>query len=304
MSATPAPELAAELTGQQRVTLNIPDLDRAFRLKIRSMVALSIPLMYDQFTRNIDVAALRRAGYGSAVTFAEFERLGGPLAVGAPVSVRVDIRHCELSGRGLGQRTSRLGFECRYAFASPPGRGDPLRYRETVSDEPAPCGRGRLLLTLVRPSGPPGQRIVTQPLDQTRHLAVHVLAPPHPTLPELGTVPPGYTEADSSIVDSGGVFGLQHTDTNQYVYTGEYLARLEDHMTALLAGAGLPAAEHSIERLAAAFSTPFTAGGGYAVRGRLWRAGDRTLALIGIHERGEHGLAERPAVLGRLEGRC
>ena len=138
-------DLADFLVHEESVPLNIVDLDRSFRLKIRAMARLSFPPMYDLFVRSIDVAALRRAGFASVVTLAEFERLGGPLPVGAPLRLRMEIRHCELSGAGLGQLVSRLGFECRFQFAAPVGAGDPLRYRDVVDEHPRPCGSGRLI---------------------------------------------------------------------------------------------------------------------------------------------------------------
>jgi hypothetical protein len=303
MSPQSPTELTDVLSGAQTVALNIPDLDRTFRLKARSMVAVSTPLMYEQFLRNIDVAAIRRAGLGSVVTFIDVERQGGPLAVGAPLRVAVQTRQVELSGLGLGQRAARLGFECRYTFASPPGVGDPLRYRETVRDTPEPCGRARLLLTLVRMAGPAGPRTVAQPIDETRHLAVHVLDAPHPNVLTLSEVPDGYDEVTVPHAGSDGVFGLSHTDTNQYVYTGEHLALLEDSVTRLAAAAGVPVAQHSIERIRAVFDRPFGAGDRYAVRGRLWRRGDSLLAVVGLHHTGGDA-GTRPAVLGRLEGRC
>jgi hypothetical protein len=294
-------DLVSSLTGEQTVVLNIPDLDRGFRLTARSMVAVSTPLMYEQFLRNIDVAAIRRAGLGSVVTFIDIERAGGPLAVGAPLRLAVETRHVELSGLGLGQRAARVGFECRYTFASPPGVGDPLRYRETVRDTPEPCGRVRLLLTLVRMAGPTGRRTVAAPIDETRHLAVHVLDTPHPSVLTLSEVSEGYAHLAAPEAGADGVFGLQHTDTNQYVYTGEYLALLEDGMTRLAAAAGLPVREHSIERIRAVFTRPYGAGDRYVVRGQLWRHGNRTLALVGLYDT-DGGSEARPAVFGRLDG--
>jgi hypothetical protein len=294
MTGTPSAELVEELRGEHRVLLNIPDLDQGFRLKTRSMLSVAVPMMYDSFTRHVDVAGLRAAGFGSVVTHAEFERRPGPLAVGADLDVTVVTRHAELSGWGLGHRPSRLGFECRYTFTSRPGTGDPFRYRETVSDEPFVCGTGRLLLTLVRRDGPPGQRIVAEPLPQTRHLAVHVLDPGHPGAAELAEPPEGGREVAAG--ERAGVFGLQHTDTNQIVFTGEYLSLLEDHLTVLAAQAGLPVANQATDRVTLAFRNPFRAGDAFTVRGRLWRDGDRGTAVLGVYG----GDADKPGVLGRL----
>lgn len=291
MTGSPSAELVEELHGEHRVTLNIPDLDQGFRLKVRAMLGYAVPMMYDSFTRHVDVAGLRAAGFGSVVTHAEFERRPGPLAVGADLDVSVVTRHVELSGGGLGQRRSRLGFACLYTFRSRPGTGDPFRYRETVSDEPFTCGTGRLLLTLVRRDGPPGQRIVAEPLPQTRHLAVHVLDPGHPGPAEVAEPPSGAAEVVAGVRD--GVFGLQHTDTNQIVFTGEYLSLIEDHLTVLLARAGLPVASRSTDRVTLSLRDPFRAGDSFTTRGRVW---DDGTAVVGVYP----DRADEPGVLGRL----
>jgi hypothetical protein len=132
---------------------------------------------------------------------------------------------------------------------------------------------------------------------------VHVLDPPHPSVASLTELAAGYREVPVSGIDDGGVFGIQHTDTNQFVYTGEYTALLEDHATLLLAQAGLPAADHRVERLAVLFKQPFRAGERYLVRGSLHRDGDHSVALVGVHPVSADGPSERAAVVGRVEGR-
>ena len=103
-------------------------------------------------------------------------------------------------------------------------------------------------------------------------------------------------------VETGGHFGLQHTDTNMYVFSAELLRLIEDHATVLAGAAGLPVAGHSAERVAASFTRPFEAGDRFTVRGRLWRDGSRTLSVLGIHEVTETGVNARAAVSGRVEG--
>src|SRR5690349_16744437 len=211
MPETSAPEQTDELRHSERVNLTIADLDRGFRLKSRTATALTFPLVYGYFGAKLDVTALRAGGYGSVLTYVEHERTGGPLAVGAPVDVDVAIRHSELSGAGPGDPAARLGFECRYDLRSPTGTGDPKRYRDIVDPTPSPCGRGRLVLTLVRPFGPISRRLVREPLPETAHLRVHPLDPPHPTAADLGAVPGELTEVTPQDVESVGWFGLQHT---------------------------------------------------------------------------------------------
>lgn len=298
-----APEQTDELRHSERVSLTIADLDRGFRLKSRTATALTFPLLYGQFGANVDVTALRAAGNGSVLTYAEHERTGGPLAVGAPMDVDLAIRHSELSGAGLGDPAARLGFECRYDLRSPIGTGDPKRYRDIADPTPSPCGHGRLVLTLIRPFGPITRRLVREPLPETAHLRVHPLDPPHPTVEELSTVPGALTDATPANVESAGWFGLQHTDTNQYVFSAELLRLLEDHATLLVGDAGLAVAGHTFEKVAALFKKPFEAGSRYVVRGRLWTDEQISLAIVGIHQVSEDGVAPQPAVYGRLQGR-
>lgn len=282
--------------------LEIPDLDTTFRLKIGTMVAEFLPAMYGDFAKHIDVAGLRGRGLASAITFAEFERLGGPLAVAAPLHSSVQTRHCELSGAGLGQPGARLGFECLVGFSSPPGSGDPLRYRDIIDERPVPCGRARIILTLIRPFGPPAARLVTEPQQEIRNLRVQVLDEAHPRVESLSMLPPAFTECSLAAPERHGVFGRHNTDINQYVFTGDYVAVLEDYVTLLVADAGLDAAAHQIDRVAAVLKSPFAAGAPYTVRGSLHRNGDRTLTLAGIHAAGQSSI--RPAVFARIEGIC
>ncbi|AEV86652.1 hypothetical protein ACWT_5635 [Actinoplanes sp. SE50] len=275
-----------------QAAVNIPDLDDGFRLKARTMLTVAIPMMYEQFTAHLDVASMRADGFGSVITYAGFRRFPVPLPVSATLSVDVLTRQVELSGRGLGQRSSRLGFECEYTFRCRPGTGDPSRYRESISDTEVVCGQVRLLLTTIRRDGAPGSRVVGAPLPQTRHMDVHVLPDPHPSVADLAPV-------DGEMIAEGersGVFGRQHTDTGQIVFTGEYLALLEDHLSGLAADAGLPISAGDAGRIAVVFREAFRAGDRFTLRGQLWRDGDRHTALIGIHAAG----AERPHIFGRL----
>lgn len=204
-------------------SLQIPDLDARFELKVRSMLSWCFPMMYDDFARSVDVAGLRGRGLASVVTAIDFRRERGPAAVGAPMSTRVETRHVELSGAGLGRQATRLGFESSFIFTTPVGSGDRLRYRETLTEQPRCAGHGRVLLTLVRPFGSRADLLVTEIQDELRHLGLHSLNEPHPTVESLSEVPADFVEAPSRTVENRGIFGLQHTDVNQFVYTADIL---------------------------------------------------------------------------------
>ncbi|MEV8597887.1 hypothetical protein [Streptomyces sp. NPDC052012] len=299
----PAEQADSVVTRSTRA-LEVPDLDARFRIKVRSLISWFPPLMYEGFSRRVDVAGLRGRGLVSVVSSLDFRRDDLAAAVAAPVHSRVETRFGELSGTGLGEPATRLGFDIRYGFATPPGAGEPRRYRERLSEEPVDCGAGRVVLTLLRPSAPPAERLVREPQPELDGLRLHVLKEPHPTVESLSEPCPGLTAAAGGPTEVRGRFGLQHTDVNQYVYTGEYTAAMEDMATRLVADAGLPAARHAVCRIAAVFKAPFSAGDDYVVRGRLFHDSERTVALVGLHSVGPHGPRERPAVFGRVEGTC
>jgi Thioesterase superfamily len=290
------------LVAEHVTTLQIPDLDAGFRLKLATMIAACVPLTYEEFARRIDVAAVRRRGVVTVATYVEFTRPDGFLAVGAPLHTRSETVHSELSGRGAGTVGARMGFESRYTFRSPPGTGDPRRYRELAGPDPQPCGHGRMILTMIRPHARPADRLVAEPLPETGHLRPHPLHGPHPTVESLSAVPEEFAGKPHED-ECCGVFGRHDTDINQYVFTGAYFSLLESHAALLLSGDGADAGRHLVGRVAVAFLRPFTAGARYVVRGTLQRAGDRTLALIGVHAVTPEGTSQHPAVFGRVDGR-
>ncbi len=297
MSAMPVDTLDAERVSE----LEIPDLDARFRIKIATMIQACMPLSYAEYVRNIDVAALRGAGIVTVVTYAEFTIGDFPLAVGASLRTHAQTRHGELSGRPAGEPGARIGFESCYSFSSPQGTGDVRRYREVVGSEPQPCGHGRMVLTMIRPNARPAERLVADSPPQTRHLRLHALGGSQGT-GTLLTVP-GEFAAAGAAPERSGVFGLHHTDINQYVFTGVYFALLEEHTAALADAAGRDVGRHLTERVAVAFLRPFSAGDRYVLKGTMHSAADRTLATIGIHAVNGEGVSERPAVIGRAEGR-
>ncbi|MFL6117560.1 MAG: hypothetical protein ACJ786_40340, partial [Catenulispora sp.] len=150
MPATPAPATVDAMVGEQTAELQIADLDAGFRLKLGTVIASCLATSYTEFVRALDVAAVRALGIVTVVTSAEFTLPAGPLAVGSPLGARSRTTLCELSGREPGSAGARIGFECAFEFASPPGTGDPRRYRETVGG-PEPAGSARIVMTMVRP---------------------------------------------------------------------------------------------------------------------------------------------------------
>lgn len=294
----------AAVASETVLPLNVPDLDARFRLKIRSMAGWFAPLMYDDFARRVDVAALRGRGLASVVSYVEFQTHDVPAAVAAPLHVGVTTRYAELSGTGPGNPASRFGFETDYTFATPPGTGDPLRYRETVSDAPKECGRARVIMTMVRPFAAKAERLVRERQPELDQLPLHTLDAPHPTAETLSEVDGEFAALGPDPLEARGVFGLHHTDINQSVFTGVYLTAMEDLTARHVAAAGLPAAAHTIDGAGMVFSRPFSAGDPYLLRSRLFAHGERTVSLVSVHALTENGPAARPSVLGRITGHC
>ncbi len=279
-----------EVTGEHVVSLGIPQLDLDFRLQFQAMLAAG-PLVDGDLLRHVDVAGLRRDGYSLVATSVELVRSGGPLAVGSPLGVRIRIRQVDLAEPG---RMSRIGLEVCYGFRAPRGTGDPVRPRDLLSDDPVGCGSARILLTMIRPKERPARRLVGEPPPQTSHLTVHPM--PAPAGPE--PVPASWRQVAAD-VPHGGVFGPQHTDTNQHVYTGAYLGLLEDHASLLVAAAQLPVAQCRVERITVALRRPMDAGTPYAVRGTLSRGDGGCAAVVEVGS----AVGGRPSVVGRLDVR-
>jgi hypothetical protein len=304
MPVSEQPLESQKLVGESVTPLDFPDLDARFRLKTATVVTSCMRLSYEEFARGIDVAAVRADGVITVVSSVDIRR--GPMAlpVAGPLRHRVELSHCELSGHGLGSRLTRLGYESLHTFSAPPGTGDVRRYRELADPEPVPCASARIVFAMLRPKAAPLARMVCEPLEELRHLPVQALSEPHPTAETLTTVPEDAVRTDA---EHEGVFGLHHTDVNQFVYTGEYVALMESHQTLLLNDAGIAAADHVTERVAVLFKAPFSAGHEYVVRSVLHRSGapdaPSTVAVIGVHRRTPEGTDPRPAVLGRVEGR-
>ncbi|WP_428266269.1 hypothetical protein [Haliangium sp.] len=304
-----SPPVTDHLHSHATSTLDIFDLDRGFRLQLQAMLRRAMSAMYDDIARNIDVAAMRKRGLASVVSFVDLAAAATPLAVGAAIDADGETRLCELSGVGPGNPGARMGLEVRQDFRSLPGTGDPRRYRETVTGaEPVSCGSVRMLLTLVRPFAPAAERLVSETPDELAHLAAHTLTPPHPAAEDLTRVSDDFAVCGLSGDGEGhggidGVWGLHHTDTNQYTFTGGYLSALEDLAVRQTHAAGLAAAEHRVHRVQALLRKPFAAGEPYHARGTLHtRAGD-TVLVAGIHTLDSDGAPFRhPAVLGRIEG--
>jgi hypothetical protein len=98
---------------------------------------------------------------------------------------------------------------------------------------------------------------------EVAHLVVHGLEQPYPAVEDLTQVSEGI---DAGEIDVPGVWGLHHSDINQYVFTGAYIAVLEDLAVQQVHAAGLAAGRHRVQRVSALFKKPFAAGGGSGSR--------------------------------------
>lgn len=288
------------LHGSSRSTLAIADLDAGFRVQVQTLLRLALPAMYADVASHIDVAAMRKRGLVSVISYIELAPAAVPLAVAGTIEIDCVTRLCELSGVGPGHARARLGLEVRFGFRSQPGTGDPRRYRETLAGEPVSCASGRMLLALLRPAAPPSERLVSETPEEMAHLVVHGLERPHPAAEDLTQVSEGVDSGESAVA---GVWGLHHSDINQYVFTGAYIAVLEDLAARQVHAAGLAAGQHRIQRVSALFKKPFAAGDAFRVQGGLRVHGNETVLVAGIHALdAEGGAFQHPSVIGRLEG--
>lgn len=297
---------AESLDARTEVTLSFADLDAQLRLKIRSTLGLCFPVMYAEFARKIDVGSMRKKGIASAITSVEIERSLTPLPVGGVVDAATSIRLCDFAAGALADGRKRLGFEVRIDLYATPGTGDPLRYREAAPGaEKARCGGGTILLAMLRPSAPLAERLLTEAPPEVAHLVVRPLAKPHPTAEALLEPPAGFAEcARRDRAAPPLVWGLHNSDVNQNVFTGDYVAALEDAFSDLLHRGGRDVAGHQIERASLVLKKPFAPGSLAALDAAAFSAEDRTALAAGLHGFGKEGSVEaRPSIIGRLEGR-
>jgi hypothetical protein len=300
--ATPVESLDAQTTA----TLSFSDLDAQLRLKIRSTLGLCFPIMYAEFARQIDVGSMRKKGIASVITSVEIERTLTPLPVGGAIHAGTSIRLCDFAAGSLADGRRRLGFEVRIELSAAPGTGDPLRYRETSPNaEKVLCGRGTILLAMLRPAAPLIERLLADAPPEVAHLAVQTLTKPHATTESLLEIPADFTEcARRDRAAPPLVWGLHNSDVNQNVFTGDYVAALEDAFSELLHRGGQEVAGHQIERAGLVFKKPFVPGALAAIDAAAHRSEDRTLLVAGLHGIGKEGSVEaRPSIAGRLEGR-
>jgi hypothetical protein len=294
------------LQGSAAHALNIPDLDRRFNLKLRTLQGLGFSSMYAGFVRHIDVSGLRRHGIISVLSFVDFECNPVPLAIGQEAKLAYSFRLCRAPLKPTEQGKGRLVIEVRVELSSMPGTGDPKRYRDVAEGaSPVWAGRSRLVLVLTRPSAPPEQRLVTETPAELSTLREHVLED-YEAVSSLSEEPPADHEAAGPTEElrHASVWGLHHTDINQTVFTGEYVAAMEDHFTRLVHAANLPVAQHQMTRAQLLLKRPFMPGDAYELRGRVFKQGEKTLLLGGVLPVVPEGTGRRASVVARLEGRC
>ncbi|MFL5350900.1 MAG: hypothetical protein ACJ8AT_39535 [Hyalangium sp.] len=294
------------LQGSAPHALGISDLDRRFNLRLRTLMGLGFSSMYAGFVRDVDVAALRRQGIVSVLSFVDFECNPVALPVGQEAKLAYSIRLCRAPVKATDQGKGRLMFEVQVELTSMPGTGDPKRYRDVAEGAaPVQAGRSRLVLVLTRPSAPAEQRLVTETPAELSMLQEHPLEDAEAVSSLSDEPPAGYEAAEpAEPLRHASVWGLHHTDINQAVFTGEYVTAMEDHFARLAQAARLPVAQHQISRVQLLLKRPFMAGDAYELQGRLFKQGEKTLLLGGVFPVLPEGTARRASVVARLEGGC
>jgi hypothetical protein len=166
------------------------------------------------------------------------------------------------------------------------------------------CASGSVLFTMLRPTAPLIQRLITEVPPEVAHLAVHPLARPCPSTESLSELPDGFAELARHGHDQvPRIWGLHNTDVNQSVFTGDYIQTLEEVFTELVHRGGQDVAGHQITRAALVFKKPFAPGARTSIDAVGHRHEDRTLMIAGLHGFSDDGTVEaRPSLSARFEG--
>jgi len=292
-------ELAAE----------IGDLDRTRNLKIRTFAGLVLTPVFRELQPRLNYAAMGRHGVTPMQYYDDFENYRAPFGYGDRFNGRYEIRLCrsisddhrETSCEVL--RIERLILETRATILGRVAVGPPF----AIGYEPelgasAVAGRGRVLHVLTRPHSPPGQRTVSEVPRELSFLAPQPFDGLYPTIPLLATLEDGF--AMIATVHHRGIWGVANSDVYQHINAREYIAAMENGITAALWQAAIPLESYAALRARIIFRRPSFIGQAYVLGVRLYRRGDDVAALGAVQRDGEDPLANpsRAAVFLRFDG--
>jgi hypothetical protein len=296
---------------EQKVELaaEIGDLDRTRNLKIRTFAGLVLTPVFRDLQPRLNYAAMGRHGVTPMQYYDDFENHLSPFGYGDRFDGRYEIRLCrsvsdERHGSSGGvPRVERLILETRATILGRVAVGPPLALGyEPELGASAVAGRGRVLHVLTRPQSPPGQRAVSEVPREIGFLALQPFDGPYPTIPLLVTLEDGF--AMIATVHHRGIWGVANSDVYQHINAREYIAMMENGITAALCQAGIPLESYAALRARIIFRRPSFVGQAYVLGVRLYRRGDDIAALGVFQPDGQDHLANpsRAAVFLRFDG--
>ena len=285
----------------------IGDLDLRRNLKMRTFMGFVLAPVFRELQPRLRYTEMGRRGITPMQYYDDFESFPAPHGYGDDFEGRYQLRLCRSVSEGSGPGAApieRLIVETRATLTGRAASGPPaaLGYQPALGG-PAVAGTGRVLHVLTRPLAPPGRRWVHEIPQELAMLELQPLDGPFPTIEGLRSLEPGFAALDAGCVQLGGIWGVANSDVYQHVHAREYIAAMENGITAALAGAGLAVGDYAATRGRIIFRRPSFVGQRYVLDIRLHRRHAEIVALGAFREADEAADAGRPAVLLRFDGR-
>ena len=289
--------------------VEIGGLDRTRNLKIRTFAGLVLTPVFRELQPRLNYAAMGRHGVTPMQYYDDFENCRAPFGYGDRFNGRYEVRLCRSISGGRRESSSevnrvvRLILETRATILGRVAVGPPpsLGYEPELG-APAVAGRGRVLHVLTRPHSEPGQRTVSEVPRELSFLAVQPLDGLYPTIPLLATLEQRFSMI--ATLHHRGIWGVANSDVYQHINAREYIAMMENGITAALCQAAIPLDAYVALRARIIFRRPSFVGQAYVLDVRLYRCDDDITAL-GIFQPDGQGHRTDPsgaAVFLRFDG--
>ena len=298
------------VTRNDRIRVNVGDLDQHRNLKFRAFVQMVLKPVFDELEPKFGFRKMGLRGVAPGQYFQDFRNIPRPLGYGNEFerTHRIGLSRCVTRETGGDEReprrVERLILETRAEFRAREALGgaSSVGFEPPLGDTVA-AGRGRVLHILTHPTAPPGQRQVRDVPEELGFLNEHKFGGPFPTVELLQQIDGDFEELALEKIDGPvGIWGLPNSDVFQHVNALEYIYGMENSVTALLAETGLPLERLAAKRSRVIFRKPNFVGESFSVRCRLFRRADEIIALGSYHKIDPGGTRdERPTVLLRFE---
>jgi hypothetical protein len=291
----------AQVVRSEQPDIRMFHIDAACRLKLRSLLHTAYPMVFDTMRQSFDASALVAQGIWPYSLYIEVEASAVPLAAGRPGQYACRLQCGQIAADRRGAGTILMATQVTLKAQASSGQG--LDFTAIAEGEQAGAGRLMIIGTLLRLKAPAEQRTVTElPKEMAALSVLSCEAPP-------ATVDPGPPSAEQRAFESAQpaqrvLWGLQHTDANLNVMSGEYLTHAEDYALVLAREAGLPIAKLRFGRARLLMKRGFVAAQEAVLRGRLTlgAAPNQCCAFITFHALDAQGQVDpRPAIEIRLD---